>query len=232
MRAGAVARQLGLEERAEEERVAVRELERARRAVLVVGAEDDAGLLELARRTRARSRRSSGSAPGAGRRRRSRRSACRACSGSRPRGRRGCTPAATMTSVPVSGAYSAWSASGMFASSRARWRIACWKPPHVPRNGMPCSRAVPTASITFSRSVYGLPGTTQMPSKPVEVVGLGRVDPVRVEHEPVAPAQRVDRAAGCARGRGRWASGHRPARAWLAVMGEHRRRASRVHVQR
>ena len=57
---------------------------------------------------------------------------------------------------------------------------------------MPCSRAVPTASITFSRSVYGLPGTTQMPSKPLEVVGLGRVDPVRVEHEPVAAAQRVD----------------------------------------
>ena len=41
VRAGAVARQLGLEERAEEERV-LGELERPRRAVLVVGAEDDA----------------------------------------------------------------------------------------------------------------------------------------------------------------------------------------------
>ena len=39
VRAGAVAGQLGLEERAEEERVVV-ELERARRAVVVVGAED------------------------------------------------------------------------------------------------------------------------------------------------------------------------------------------------
>ena len=41
--AGAVAGQLGLEERAEEERV-VGELEAPRRAVLVVGAEDDARL--------------------------------------------------------------------------------------------------------------------------------------------------------------------------------------------
>ena len=53
------------------------------------------------------------------------------------------------------------------ARSRARCRIACWKPPQVPRNGIACSRALPIAAITRSGSVYGLPGTTQRPSKPL-----------------------------------------------------------------
>ena len=69
------------------------ELERARRAVLVVGAEDHAGRSSVLDVARARSRRRSGSARRCARRRRSARSACRACSGSGPRGRPASTPA-------------------------------------------------------------------------------------------------------------------------------------------
>ena len=114
----------------------------------------------------ARSRRRSGSARRCARPRRSRRCVCRACSGSALRARRASTPAPRSTSAVGESPYSAWCAPSIPARLRASSRIACWKPPQVPRNGMSCSRAVVTAAITRSASSYGLPGTTQMPSKP------------------------------------------------------------------
>src|SRR3954452_3902839 len=72
----------------------------------------------------------------------------------------------TTTSSPSSPAYSAWAASSMRARSRASIRIACWNPPHVPRNGICWTRAARAAWMAPSRLSYGLPGTTQMPSKP------------------------------------------------------------------
>src|SRR3954452_11283095 len=67
---------------------------------------------------------------------------------------------------PLRPPYSAWPASSMPARSRASIRTACWKPPQVPRNGICRSRAVRAAWIAPSGLSYGLPGTTQMPSKP------------------------------------------------------------------
>src|SRR5262245_45346428 len=67
---------------------------------------------------------------------------------------------------PSAPPYSAWAASSMPARSRASIRIACWKPPQVPRNGICRSRAVWAAAIAPSGLSYGLPGTIQMPSKP------------------------------------------------------------------
>ena len=55
-----------------------------------------------------------------------------------------------------------------------------------------CSRAVPTAPITFSRSFVGLPGTTQMPSKPVRSSASVEWIQYGSSTSPSRAAQRVD----------------------------------------
>ena len=87
---------------------------------------------------------------------------------------------------------------------------------------MPCARAVPTASITFSRSVYGLPGTTQIPSKPVR--SSASVEWIQYGSS-TSPSRR--RSASMSSGMRPWARtvGERsPTSASLAevVMGDHR----------
>ena len=168
------------------------------------------------RRSRARSRRRSGSARGCARRRRSARSACPARSvigpswptsehsSARSRRRRGAP-------------YSAWWASSMPARSRARSRIACWKPPQVPRNGISSRRAVRDGVEHLLAVAVRAAGDHPDAVEAFEVVGLGGRDPVRVEHEARRAGAARRRAAGCARGRGRWGE-RSPTRASLAVV--------------
>ena len=136
-----------------------------------------------------------------------------------------------MTSVSSSSPYSAWCGvarcprdRGRGAGSRAGSRRRCRG------TGSRARARCATAAITFSRSAYGLPGTTQMPSKALEVVGLGarRSSTGRARGRRGGAARRS--GAGCARGRGRTASGLRRGRAWRSCRACSR--ARRVHVQR
>ena len=95
---------------------------------------------------------------------------------------------------------------------------------------MSCSRAVPTASITFSRSSYGLPGTTQIPSKPVR--SSASVEWIQYGSS-TSPSRR--RSASMRSGMRPWARtvGERsPTRASLAADMSRIVASHRVHVQR
>ena len=230
VRAGAVAGQLGLEERAEEERVAG-QLERARRAVVVVGAEDDAGVLERLEVRRVDAVGAVVALDGAVDAGDPLRSACRACSGSAPSwptqralerhdhvGRRG------VAVLGVVGVARCPPGRGRVRGSRAGSRRTCRG------TGSRARARSGRRRSTFSRSRVRAAGDDPDAVEAVEVVGLGRGDPVRVEHEAVAAAQRVDQQRDAPVGAD---GGERsPTRASLAVMDRDRRGVARVHVQR
>ncbi len=82
------------------------------------------------------------------------------------------------TSEHASGAISGSAAPGSFSACatpvsphtvRAYSSSVCWKPPHVPRKGMPSSRATRTAASAPASLAYGLPGSTHTASKPARV---------------------------------------------------------------
>ncbi|KRD22841.1 hypothetical protein ASE41_13080 [Streptomyces sp. Root264] len=54
----------------------------------------------------------------------------------------------SMSGSSASGSFSACAARDSPQTVRAYSRSACWKPPQVPRNGMPSSRAVRIADRT------------------------------------------------------------------------------------
>lgn len=72
----------------------------------------------------------------------------------------------TASSAAVSGAFSLCPASARPHTVRAYSSRACWKPPQVPRKGMPSSRAVRMAASAPASLRYGLPGSTQTASNP------------------------------------------------------------------
>lgn len=77
----------------------------------------------------------------------------------------------TITRSSSSGWLSPCAAAPMPQTARAYSSTACWKPAQVPRKGMRCSRAVRTAATAPASLRYGLPGSSQIASKPSRAPG-------------------------------------------------------------
>ena len=134
--------------------------------------------------------------------------------------------------VAGSGPYSAWSASSISASSRARCEdrvleaaAGAEERDAVLARGPDRARSPSRGPRTGCR---GRPRCRRSRSRSSASVESGS-STGRARGRRGGAARRS--AAGCARGRGRWASGRRPARAWRWVMAEIVSRR-RVHVQR
>ena len=92
---------------------------------------------------------------------------------------------------------------------------ACWKPPQVPRNGMPCSRASGRRDRALGAAIRAA-GDHPDAVEAVQgrrVLGVLGGHPVRLDDDPSRSAQ-GSRAAGRGRGPGRSGSGCRRGRWW------------------